>query len=372
MIAPSAINDTVLLLAELMENATTFSPPHLRVTVTALAHPGRVTIVDHGIGLSPERLNEENARLAQRERLDLAPTEVLGLFVVGRLARRHNLGVVLTNTPGGGVTVTVDIADVLISGGPATTAPPIGPPASTPELPPVKRPAPAQDLVHADNGSRGMHSLDYDDEISLIDDAYGLFDLPSLDRATRAIEAGRPWNAFELPQPALTAGPVRPEAPAEPKVRLEWTAADTGPLPTVQPAAAPPPMPSQSPAPLPRRAEWSPPHQGIPASRPGSAPSIDDDTQTIVMPTVRGGLTRRVPGATIRMDQPAATRQNVRPQDPDEVWDLVQQFESGVARAMDEVKSEPGDSARSATRDSARSATRESARSATREEDATR
>jgi hypothetical protein len=67
----------------------------------------------------------------------------------------------------------------------------------------------------------------------------------------------------------------------------------------------------------------------------------DDDTQTVVMPVVRGGLTRRVPGATIRMDQPAATRQNVAPQDPDEVWDLVQQFESGVARALHEVRSEP-------------------------------
>ena len=72
-----------------------------RDLVLPAAHPGDVTaaaelrggarlaVVDHGLGLAPERLAEENARLTRRERLDLAPTEVLGLFVVGRLARRH-------------------------------------------------------------------------------------------------------------------------------------------------------------------------------------------------------------------------------------------------------------------------------------------
>ena len=74
-----------------MENATVVLPA---------AHPGRrhrradrrrrpARRVDHGIGMTAERLAEENARLTRRERLDLAPTEVLGLFVVGRLARRH-------------------------------------------------------------------------------------------------------------------------------------------------------------------------------------------------------------------------------------------------------------------------------------------
>src|SRR2546423_8734334 len=76
------------------------------------------------MGLSPERLAEENARLARRERLDLAPTEVLGLFVVGRLARRHGLGVALWPTPGGGLTASVAISDRLLTTAPAPLPPP--------------------------------------------------------------------------------------------------------------------------------------------------------------------------------------------------------------------------------------------------------
>jgi signal transduction histidine kinase len=115
--APSVIGDIVLALAELMENATTFSPPHTRVTVTAVVtDPGvRLLVVDRGLGMTPERLAEENARLARRERLDLVPTEVLGLFVVGRLARRHGLRVKLTTTPGGGVTAEVEVPERLLA-----------------------------------------------------------------------------------------------------------------------------------------------------------------------------------------------------------------------------------------------------------------
>ena len=102
LVVPSVVADLTLLLAELMENATSFSPPHAQVTVTAAELRGgaRLAVVDHGLGLPPERLAEENARLTRRERLDLAPTEVLGLFVVGRLARRHGIEVTLDRHPG--------------------------------------------------------------------------------------------------------------------------------------------------------------------------------------------------------------------------------------------------------------------------------
>jgi hypothetical protein len=108
-VVPALINDLVLLLAELMENATGFSPPGTRVVVSSSwdIDGVRLAVIDHGIGMPTERLMEENSRLTRRERLDLAPTEVLGLFVVGRLARRHGLGVALTESPGSGVTATV-------------------------------------------------------------------------------------------------------------------------------------------------------------------------------------------------------------------------------------------------------------------------
>ena len=59
-----------------------------------------IEISDHGLGMSAERLAEENARLIRRERLDLVPTKVLGLFVVGSLARRWGISVTLIPHPG--------------------------------------------------------------------------------------------------------------------------------------------------------------------------------------------------------------------------------------------------------------------------------
>jgi hypothetical protein len=82
----------------------------------------RVSIVDRGISMKPQRLAEENQRLVERERLDVAPTNVLGLFVVGRLARRHGLGVRLRPTSGGGTTAEVIIPAALFHTRPAPVA----------------------------------------------------------------------------------------------------------------------------------------------------------------------------------------------------------------------------------------------------------
>ncbi|MGY0008190.1 sensor histidine kinase, partial [Micromonospora sp. I033] len=114
--APAIAGDLVLALAELMENGTAFSPPHTRVLVAGEQTDvgARLTVVDRGIGMTEERLAAENARLTRRERLDLAPTEVLGLFVVGRLARRHGWTVRLAQTAGGGVTAHLEIPAALL------------------------------------------------------------------------------------------------------------------------------------------------------------------------------------------------------------------------------------------------------------------
>jgi signal transduction histidine kinase len=104
--------DLVLVFAELLENAASFSPPETAVEVTSrymVDGSCVVSILDHGIGMTPEQLAQENQRLVARERLDIAPTSVLGLFVVGRLARRHSLTVAMVATESGGVTVDVVI-----------------------------------------------------------------------------------------------------------------------------------------------------------------------------------------------------------------------------------------------------------------------
>ncbi|MEW2167412.1 ATP-binding protein, partial [Streptomyces sp. NPDC007084] len=147
-VVPDIIGDLTLMLAELLENAVMFSPASSGVEVVLRPrHDGGgalVEIIDHGLGMSPERLQQENARLIRRERLDLAPTEVLGLFVVGGLSRRWGIEVVLSRTPGGGVTATVAIpAAHLVAGDYGRTvprAPRIMPPAPRPG-PPEPRPA---------------------------------------------------------------------------------------------------------------------------------------------------------------------------------------------------------------------------------------
>jgi len=111
-ISASLVPDLVLVFAELLENATQFSPPESTVDVHAV--PGddgwcEVSIIDRGIGMTTRKMSEENRRLVERERLDIAPTSVLGLFVVGRLARRHGLSVVLETTGDQGITVRVSI-----------------------------------------------------------------------------------------------------------------------------------------------------------------------------------------------------------------------------------------------------------------------
>ncbi|MFJ3952537.1 ATP-binding protein [Streptomyces libani] len=120
-VGPDIVDDLTLMLAELLENAVSFSPSDTPVEV--VVRPGTditsdggalIEIIDHGLGMSAERLEEENSRLVRRERLDLVPTKVLGLFVVGNLARRSGIRVTLSRTPGGGVTGTVWLPSALL------------------------------------------------------------------------------------------------------------------------------------------------------------------------------------------------------------------------------------------------------------------
>ncbi|MFF4885123.1 ATP-binding protein [Streptomyces nigra] len=128
VLEPEVIGDLTLMVAELLENAVSFSPADSPVEVTVATDGDDAVIVvsDHGLGMTAERLAEENARLVRRERLDLVPTKVLGLFVVGTLARRWGIAVTLSRTPGGGVTaeVTIPSARLVTGSTTATTSTP--------------------------------------------------------------------------------------------------------------------------------------------------------------------------------------------------------------------------------------------------------
>ncbi|MDT0468324.1 ATP-binding protein [Streptomyces gibsoniae] len=149
MVEPDIIGDLTLMVAELVENAVSFSPAGspVEVTVAAGAEGAVVSVADHGLGMSAERLAEENARLIRRERLDVVPTKVLGLFVVGTLARRWEVGVVLSRTPGGGVTATVEIPSSLLLRMSPVSAPTAAPTSAPVPASAVSGPVPARAAV---------------------------------------------------------------------------------------------------------------------------------------------------------------------------------------------------------------------------------
>ncbi|WP_424215033.1 nitrate- and nitrite sensing domain-containing protein [Streptomyces sp. BI20] len=108
-VAGTAVADLTHLLAELLENAAQFSPPHTRVRVTgeAVAAGLALEIEDRGLGMGRERLDAANRRIVQSEDLDLFDSDRLGLFVAGRLAVRHGIRVHLRPSPYGGTTAVV-------------------------------------------------------------------------------------------------------------------------------------------------------------------------------------------------------------------------------------------------------------------------
>ncbi len=112
----SAVTDVIHLLAELIENATSLSPPYTQVRMTGepVMNGFAIEIEDRGLGLTPERLTELNDRLANPPDVNPANTEQLGLFVVAQLARRHGIGVTLRTSPYGGTTAVTLIPRRLI------------------------------------------------------------------------------------------------------------------------------------------------------------------------------------------------------------------------------------------------------------------
>jgi signal transduction histidine kinase len=265
---PGVVSDLILAVAELLDNAVSYSPPPSPVTVSVSLTGGgcRVSIVDTGIGMSDDQLDAENRRLVERERLDIAPTRVLGLFVVGRLARRHGLVVTLTETRPQGVTVHVDIPGRLLTAA-------VGPTAPAPQ-------------------PRGVRQV--------ARERFGALPVPA--RATAAMRRGLeehfPWFgddvAPEVPAPALMALPPPPPAPRPP----------------ARPAAALPAAPARGIAPVPTAAVPAAaatlpmiPAQRSPLHGVGAEPAAPPREPAPIGPS---GLSRRVPGTHL---PPAAVPQ---------------------------------------------------------------
>ncbi|MCW1092570.1 nitrate- and nitrite sensing domain-containing protein [Streptomyces sp. RS2] len=112
----AAVADVTHLLAEIIENAAQFSPPHTRVRVTGepVGNGYAIEVEDRGLGMGKDALAEANHRITRSGTLDLFDSDRLGLFVVSRLAARQDIKVHLGTSPYGGTTAVVLLPTALL------------------------------------------------------------------------------------------------------------------------------------------------------------------------------------------------------------------------------------------------------------------
>ncbi|WP_327308135.1 nitrate- and nitrite sensing domain-containing protein [Streptomyces sp. NBC_01298] len=230
-----AVADLTHLLAELIENATQFSPPHTKVRVSGepVGAGYVLEVEDRGLGMGRESLQEANRRIEQSEALDLFDSDRLGLFVVSRLSARHGVKVHLRMSPYGGTTAVVLLPNSLLQG--ALTA---ASPQPEEERTAAPAPTPAPEPVTEPVRERFRETSQV---ISVVrDDARGV---PVPDRSP----------VREEPRPSPVA-PLRPRGSAGAAPRTPATAVAPAPAVTAAPSG-----PSASPGPaasvteLPRR-----------------------------------------------------------------------------------------------------------------------
>ncbi|MEU7826948.1 nitrate- and nitrite sensing domain-containing protein [Catellatospora sp. NPDC049133] len=148
-VAAHAVNDLVHLIAELFDNATAFSPPDSTVMVEARRVGDRAVLYveDHGIGISPDMLNEINEKLASPPQVDVAVSRMMGLVVVARLAARHGVKTELRLSADRGIIADVTLPTAVLvpralAGGRAAPAAPRELPGFAP-APNMRQQAPA-------------------------------------------------------------------------------------------------------------------------------------------------------------------------------------------------------------------------------------
>src|SRR3954451_3079969 len=164
----ASVTDLTHLLAELTENAVRFSPPDMAVTIRGRRDPrgGRgqlLTVEDWGVGIDEADLAAANALLADPPEVDLAVSKRLGFHVVARLAKRHGIRVVLSPTPGSGITASTALPGSMFELGPepvGALVPAGAAAAARPGRPvPRRRPdQPAPELPAARTGTWAEHA----------------------------------------------------------------------------------------------------------------------------------------------------------------------------------------------------------------------
>jgi len=368
--------DVIHLLAELVENATAFSPPNTKVQIAgqAVPHGYVIEIEDRGLGMSDEELIQANERLANPPEIDFALSRVLGLYVVGRLGQRHGIKVQLRHSWYGGVTaltllphgllVWPKVPQVVVAE-PAAAA---GVVEGRAQLPPPERlaePAPAPSAPSRDHtpifeAARSDWFVAEPPEPP----PHRLHRGPTPDGDGDGIgRGGRPMSRPAGPPPPPSGPSVPPSE--EPAYR-------PGPVPPTNLPPAPPPVPPAAEEPAPyrpepaRAADEQPPLYRAERARRREAPPVPPAGEPPTSQHAAGapppapdpaarvtqaGLPRRVPRANLAPGMISTQQAEAEPtpgpasgRSPDEVRSMLSSYRTGIERGRNVAGgSDPGE-----------------------------
>jgi signal transduction histidine kinase len=287
------VADLSHLLAELIENATMFSPPNSGVRVRTHLVPGEgrtflLSIEDTGIGLSDEHMQAANELLADPPDLD-PRRSTLGFHVVGRLAIRLGLRVSLAHTPGGGVTALVTLPPDVVSER-RLPASEVASPAYATSAMAGARPYDGGPWV-VQHHDLAQTSIELQTAVAVAE--------PSPPVAPPFVAPAAPFDAptpaygapSPEPGPSYMAPPPRFDAPASPYEAPAPPYEAPAPEPAGPSYMAPPP-PYEAPAAQAYEAPHAQP--ASPFAPPDPAPPMPSPS-----PMTADGLVRRVPGASL-------------------------------------------------------------------------
>ncbi|MGC5009586.1 nitrate- and nitrite sensing domain-containing protein [Streptosporangium sp. DT93] len=378
----TAVADITHLVAELIENATIYSPPQTTVTVRGdvVANGFAIEVEDRGLGLTPAEYEAVNARLADPPEFDLADSDRLGLFVVGQLASRHDIQVILRGSPYGGTTAIVLLPRTLMAQGvPLTlTAQRASYTAErVDERPEGLLPSQREALPSAPGGGglprrtraaapaaqpaqpAAAPSLSVVTDLPARSPVPGLRERPGQDGGRETVRGTPPGPASSPPPGALPrrgsspAGPSRPvTSPADPSSPSSSPAAPSRPMSS--PADPSRPVPSPAGAALgtraPRTSPAPPETREAPAKGGGAVTGCPAARPSAVQPPAGpGGLPRRVRQANLAPQlrqegeasaAPAPKAEPCEERSPEEIRAMFSAFQAGARRGREEQNNE--------------------------------
>jgi len=336
--------DLAHLLAELLENATQFSPPESPVEIHAVnlgVEGYRVTVIDRGVGMDERQLDEANDVLADPPDISLSIGHSVGFIVIGRLARRLGATVELSATAGSGVTANVVVPASMLIDAPAV----VGSQAAASDRPAGK--GGALDRLLSVDSSALPEGEGW--QAPKVDQRKGK-PLRARDGATAAVPDSLKPASARNPEPEIDPEPAdeRAEEPAEEPVAQS----PERPLPSRADRPALPP--SKRPRPdrstgdkaartlaeaIPTGAAFDTGVEGLladdePSADDGAGPSpADPGDGPWVPPTAAGeaggALTRRQKGASAA-PQPKGAGARASSRKPDEIRSMITRYRDGL------------------------------------------